>query len=464
MTKNDVLTLSVTGMTLQGAGLARAEGLLVFLPGACPGDTVRAVIVKTKGNCAFGKCLEVLEPSPARIPSACQAFPRCGGCAFRHITYEAELALKQREVGEILRRIGGLTPELRPILGAERPDRYRNKAMVPLGWDGGRVAAGFFAPHSHRIVPLPDATPPECAGGPGRLDCRLAPVSFGGLLAAVVRWAERRRVSVYDETAHRGLLRTVGLRSAAGAGGDILLTLVINGESIPQPDELTAALRAACPTLRGVVLNSNRARTNVLLGPLCVPLWGEETLTDVLCGLEFSVSPLSFYQVNPAQAARLYALAGDYAGLTGAERVLDLCCGTGTIGLTLARRAAEVVGIEVVPAAAADAAENARRGGISNARFLCADAAEGMASLAAEGFRPDVIVVDPPRKGCAPALLDLMAEAAPRRIVYISCNPATLARDLAILAKKGYAAREVTPVDMFPRTAHAECAALLERL
>jgi len=446
MKKNDIAELDITGMTLQGDGIARYGGVPVFVPGTCPGDRIKALILKAKPNCAFGKCAEMLERSPERIDPGCEAFPRCGGCAFRHIGYEEELAIKQREAGETLRRIGGIEIELEPILGAEEPERYRNKALLPVCVDNGHVRAGYYARHSHRVVYSEN--------------CRLQPEVFSRLARAICAWAEEAGCSVYDEAAHKGLLRHIYLRQAQG-GKQILVCLVINGQGVPRADVLIARLRAESPAVKGVLLNHNTRDSNVVLGPEETLLWGEGHITEWLCGLEFTLSPQSFFQVNARQAERLYRLAEEFAGLAGGERVLDLYCGTGTIGLTMARGCAELVGVEAVPQAVEDARRNAVRNGISNARFLCMDATLAAAQLAGEGWRPNAVLLDPPRKGCEPVLLRTVAEMAPGRVVYISCDPATLARDLKLLRETGYEAKRVVPVDMFPRTRHVEMIALL---
>jgi len=457
MTKNDILELNITGMTLRGDGIAKVcaaahtshSGVPVFVPGVCEGDTIRALILKVKPRHAFGKCLEVVVPSPARVDPQCEVFPRCGGCAFRCLDYRSELELKQKEVTEVLRRIGkiNLKPEL--ILGAESDERYRNKALLPVCEMNGRVRAGFYARHSHRVV---------CHD-----DCRLQPELFGQLMQAVCRWAEETNCSVYDETTGKGLLRHIYLRSAQNCE-QVLVCLVVNSRGgVPHADKLIARLQAVSASVKGVLLNHNFEDTNVVLGQSQTLLWGQDFITETLCGLEFTLSPLSFFQVNARQAERLYQLAREFADLQGNERLLDLYCGTGTIGLTMAQGCAALVGVEVIPQAVEDARKNAARNGVKNARFICADAAQAAAQLAAEGWRPDVVLVDPPRKGCAPVLLQTIAQMQPSRVVYISCDPATLARDLGVLRDLGYAAARIKPVDMFPRTGHVECVVLLEK-
>ena len=454
LAKNDVVTLEITGTTHEGAGVGRFEGMAVFVPAAAQGDTVRARIVKVASSCAFARVEEIIAPAPSRVEPDCAFFGPCGGCVFRHISYEAELTAKQARVSDALRRIAGLSLEPLPILGAKQTDGYRNKAQYPVAQvldEQGRPAgirAGFYAPRSHRVV------------GDGQ--CRLQPECFARALGAFGQWAAETRVRAYDETTGKGLLRHIYLRFAEGTG-QLMACAVANGDALPAPERLVALLRAACPETASVVLNVNRARGNVILGARCVTLWGTDTITDRLCGLLIELSPLSFYQVNRAQAERLYGVAADFAGLTGRELLLDLYCGAGAIGLSMAGRAGRVVGVEVVPEAVENARRNAHRNGIRNAEFLC-DAAGGAAKrLAAQGLRPDVVVVDPPRKGCDEPTIEAIAEMSPARVVYVSCDPATLARDLALLTARGYRARQAQPVDLFPRTAHVETVVRLEK-
>ena len=448
--KNEVHTLSITGYTAEGRGVGRLLGAAVFVPGAALGDTLNVRILKTEKTYAYGKIEGIRTPSPDRIAPDCPQFGKCGGCAFRHLRYEAECRAKEQRVRDALERIGGCDPDLvQPIHPAASPDRYRNKAQFPLGLDeNGRLSAGFFAPHSHRIVPCED--------------CLLQPEVFRSAVRAVKRWHRETGESVYDEGTGKGRLRHLYLRAAMGDGG-VMVCLVINGSGVQNEARLAELLREAVPGLQSVVLNTNTKRTNVILGPSSRTVWGEDHLTDTLCGLRFSISPHSFYQVNRDGAERLYEKAAEYAALSGNETLFDLYCGTGTIGLSMAHKAGRVIGVEVVEQAVADARENAKRNGIENAEFFCADAPKAAARLKAQGVRPDVVVLDPPRKGCGEALVHTVAELAPRRVVYVSCDPATLARDLKTFSACGYTLREATPFDLFPRTAHVECAAWLSR-
>lgn len=456
LTKNQRIPLTITGMTAEGNGVGRFEeegpgGLAVFVPFTAVGDRILCHIVKVEKNLAFGRLEQLEEASDDRKQGEpdCSAFGRCGGCAFRHISYEAELRYKWQRVADALQRIGGFSLEPQPIRGCASPERYRNKAQYPIAQGEHRLLAGFYAPRSHRIVE--------------QRDCLLQPEGFRDALEAVLRWAKKAGVPGYDEAANTGLLRHVYIRQAE-ATGEVMVCLVCTSGKLPQTKELIAALREAVPGLASLVVNVNKRATNVILGENEFTLWGKDAIVDELCGLRFRLSPRSFYQVNRRQAEELYRLAGEEAGLTGKEILLDLYCGTGTIGLTMAERAAQIIGVEAVAPAVEDARRNAEENGIQNARFLCADAGEAAAQLEAEGIRPDVVVLDPPRKGCAEAVVETVARMRPDRVVYVSCDPATLARDLRRFDEQGYAVQRVTPVDMFPRTAHVECVVLMTKV
>ncbi len=454
LAKNQLVELSIIGVTGEGNGVARytdadipAPGLVVFVPYTAVGDRILCRIVKVQKNHAFGRIEELLVGSPDRMGERdCDVFGRCGGCAWRHVSYEAECRYKHQWVSDTLRRVGGLTIEPLPLVAADVPDRYRNKAQFPVAAGADAPLMGFFAPRSHRIV--------ACR------DCLLQPAGFRAVLDAVAGWMWAHSVSAYDEMTHKGLVRHIYIREGA-VSGQMMVCLVCTSGKIPAVSALVDAVRVAAPKLTSLVVNINPARTNVILGDGGFTLWGEDAIEDELCGLRFRLSPHSFYQVNHAQTEKLYALAADAAALTGCETLLDLYCGTGTIGLSMASRAAQVIGVEVVEAAVEDACRNAEVNGIDNARFICADAAQAAAQLAREGVRPDVIVIDPPRKGCDPALIDTVVTMAPDRVVYVSCDPATLARDLKLFDEKGYAVKSVQPVDLFPRTAHCENVACL---
>lgn len=455
--KNQIVSLTITGMTAQGSGVGRAvaedgsAGMAVFVPFTAVGDVLDCRIVKVQKQFAFGRIERLIIPSPDRLEDAvggCPVFGKCGGCAFRHITYEAEKRYKQQRVADAFARIGGLPVTVDPIRGSVAVDGYRNKAQYPVGPGENTPCIGFYAPRSHRIVE--------------QHACALQPSVFTTVVETVREWMERQTVSVYDEATGQGLLRHIYIRQGE-ATGQVMVCLVCTSGKIPGAVEFVQALRRAVPGLVSVMVNINRADTNVILGDREFPLWGETAIEDRLCGLTFRLSPRSFYQVNRKQAEVLYTLAEEAAGLTGKEILLDLYCGTGTIGLTMAHRVKKLIGVEIVESAVADARRNAEANGIQNATFICGDAAKAATQLEKQGERPDVIVVDPPRKGCDEVLIDTMARMGPERIVYISCDPATLARDCQRLTAHGYAVKRVIPVDMFPRTAHVETVCLLRR-
>lgn len=461
--KNQLITLHIDAVSSNGSGIGRykeeggadreGKGLAVFVPFTAIGDQITCRIVKVEKNLAYGKIEELLLPSPDRMPQQerekdCSAFGRCGGCSWRHVTYEAELSYKWRQVADAVRRIGGVNVEPLPIVSCNNPDHYRNKAQYPVVQGEHRLLVGFYAPRSHRLVE--------------ERNCRLQPEEFRSALDCIVRWAKKSGVTAYDETNRQGLLRHIYIRRAE-ATGEVMVCLVCTSGKLPEQRLLVDSLKAAVPGLASVVVNLQKEETNVILGENEFTLWGKDYITDKLCGLRFRLSPRSFYQVNHAQAQRLYDLAVHAAGLTGRETVLDMYCGTGTIGLSMAGRAQKVIGVEIVSAAVEDARRNAEDNGITNARFICGDAAAAAEQLKREGIRPDVVVVDPPRKGCSPSLIATLDGLSPAKVVYVSCDPATLARDLKSLTEKSYDVKWIAPVDMFPRTPHVETVVLLEK-
>lgn len=446
LTKNQLHTVTITGYTAEGLGVARTPGgQVVFVHNAVRGEVCQVRILKVLKNIAYARVEAVLEPSSARRVPDCPHFPACGGCDFRHISYQEELEAKRQRVEDVLRRVGGADVPVEDILGAESVDGYRNKCQFPVSPDG---RAGFFRAHSHQVIPA--------------LDCRLQSPQANAAAAAVEGYLLDFDVPAYDETVHRGLLRHIYVRT--NGIGQVLVCLVVNGDRLPGEEELVRRIRAVCLPVVGVVLNVNRERTNVVLGSAYRTLWGEDTLTDTLCGLTFQLSVPSFYQVNRIQAERLYEKAVEFAGLTGQETVLDLYCGAGTITLTMARRAGRTVGAEIVPEAVKNAWENARVNGIINAEFFCGDAGDIAKKLAAERMRPDVVVVDPPRKGLGEDVIPIIAGMGPERVVYVSCDPGTLARDVKRFSDCGYRAVRAAAVDLFPRTRHVETVVLLSKL
>lgn len=443
--KNQLHTVAVTGYTAEGLGVARVDGQVIFVHGGVRGETCSVRILKVLKNIAYARVEEILEPSPARREPDCPHFPVCGGCDFRHVSYEEELEAKRQRVEDALRRVGGADIDVETILGAGTVDGYRNKVQFPVSPDG---RAGFFRARSHQVIPA--------------LDCRLQAPQANTVAAVVEGCLLDFDVPAYDEKAHRGLLRHIYVRT--NRDGQALVCLVVNGDRLPGEEELVRRIRAVCPDTAGILLNINRERTNVVLGDVYRTLWGEDTLTDTLCGLTFRLSAPAFYQVNRVQAERLYGKAIEFAQLTGRETVLDLYCGAGTITLAMARHAGRVIGAEIVPEAVENARENARENGITNAEFFCGDAGDVAQRLAAERLRPDVVVVDPPRKGLGEDVIPVVAAMGPERIVYVSCDPGTLGRDVKRFAAHGYAVTRATAVDLFPRTRHVETVCLLSKL
>lgn len=446
--KNQTVTLTVEGYTAEGLGVGRTEeGMAVFVPGAARGDRLEALLVKVKKTYAFGKLLRVLEPSPHRVEPDCPVFAKCGGCDFRHLTYEEELRLKAERVRDAMERIGGFAVSLPEIVSSPAVAGYRNKAVFPLGEDDGQIVFGLYRSRSHALVPV--------------ISCAIQTKEACALAAAVCRWAEECGASVYDERTHTGLLRHVAVRQ--GEGG-CQLTVIAAADALPREDRLVSLAREAVPALQGVILNVNKTPGNRILGDTCRTIWGEDRLTDTLAGHAFSLSPLSFYQVNHGQTEQLYAYAASLAAPSGDTAALDLYCGVGTITLTLADRCREVVGVEIVPAAVEDARQNAARNGVGNVRFLCADAGQAAERLAEEGFQPEVIVVDPPRKGLDEAAVRAICRMAPARVVYVSCDCASMARDARLLRELGgYVPVALKAFDMFPRTANVESVVLMSR-
>ncbi|WP_312642613.1 23S rRNA (uracil(1939)-C(5))-methyltransferase RlmD [Hydrogenoanaerobacterium sp.] len=444
--KNEIVNIEITDITDEGNGVGKVDGFTVFVPGTAVGDKLRARLVKLQKNFGYGIVEELLSPSPDRIDPDCSVYRQCGGCSLRHISYEAELAIKENWVVQHLRRIGGITAPVLPIIGSPRQNGYRNKTQCPIRDDGQGVRLGMFGKRSHRVI--------QCT------DCKLQPAHFEQILQTVQDFCKEQHISIYNEQNHTGLLRHVYIREAQ-ATGETMVCLVVNGNELPHSDILIKRLTACCPSVKSIVLNSNTAKTNIILGKTCKTLWGKDHITDILCGVKIDISPLSFYQVNREGAEQLYSIAAEFAGLTGNELLLDLYCGAGTIGLSMAHKVRELIGVEIIPAAIENAKQNAKNNGITNAHFICDDAKGAAAMLKQQGLTPDVIVLDPPRKGCEPEVLQLVADMCPQRIVMVSCNSATLARDLAVLQTLGYQTVNAQPVDMFPRTSHVETCVLL---
>ena len=443
--KNRIYRAHIDGYSSEGLGIARIDGQVVFVHGAVRGETCDVLVMKVLKNAAFGKIAALAEPSPARRQPDCPYYGRCGGCDFRHMSYEEELWAKRARVQDALTRIGGAEVTVEEILGAEQPLHYRNKSIYPIS-PAGEV--GFYRARSHQVVHVEH--------------CLIQKPEADALAQAVRDYIARFQVEPYNEATGRGLLRHLYVRTSCR--GESLACLLVNGSRLPHEQELVDMLRAAAPGVCGVVLGENTRRGNAILGDRYRTLWGRDYLTDTLCGLELRLSVPSFYQVNHDQAQRLYEKALEYAGLTGRELAVDLYCGAGTITQVLARWARHVIGGEIVPEAIRDAEDSARRNGVENVEFLCGDASRLAAELRQRGLRPDVICVDPPRKGLAPDVVEAAASMEPERIVYVSCDPATLARDVARFAPLGYRPVRACAVDLFPGTAHVETVCLLSKL
>ena len=447
--KNKIYEMQIDALGSNGEGIGRIDGYTVFVEGALPGEKISVLIVKVKKNYGYGKLMEILEVSPERREPMCPVAKQCGGCQLQHLSYEAELAYKTREVKDVMERIGGIrNVEVKPALGMENPWRYRNKAQFPVGRGKDGCAIGFYAKRSHRIVDTDQ--------------CFLQNACNDEIIGIVRAFLNEFNIPLYDEEKHKGLVRHILTRIGRNSG-EIMGCIVINGKKLPNSDILVERLKAVEGVV-SIVLNVNKEKTNVILGQKIITLWGKDTITDSIDGIEFEISPLSFYQVNPIQTEVLYGKAVELAGLKGEETVLDLYCGIGTISLFFVRKAKKVFGVEIVPEAISDAKKNAARNGITNAEFAVGAAEEVIPRLyKEEGITADIVVVDPPRKGCDEKLLETILQISPEKIVYVSCNPATWARDLAVLKEGGYELKEVQPVDQFSHSVHVEVVSLLQK-
>ena len=452
--KNQILTLRIERLSSDGSGVAHSpDGETVFVPGAAPGDEADVRIVKDCKRYAFGILDHLRTPSPDRIPVDCAVAGPCGGCSLRHLDYTAELRAKQENVTDAFRRIGGLDVPVLDICPSPEVDRYRNKVQFPVGLDkNGNPCIGFYAGRTHRIVPCPD--------------CKLQPGVLNDIGNALCRFFAENGIQPYNEETGQGLVRHIFLRRGAHSG-QIMVCLVCTRPNLPHADALCTRLREQFADIATILLNVNSKNTNVILGTETHTLYGPGYIEDTLCGVPVQLGPLSFYQVNTLAAERLYGIAAQYAQLTPDDLLLDLYCGMGTIGLSMVDHCRELVGVEIVPEAIESAKANAARMGDAVAAkscFFCADAGQAATRLAAEGLHPDVVMLDPPRKGCDEATLSAVVRMAPRLVVYVSCNPATAARDAAWLENNGYHAEKVQPVDLFPRTKHCEAVLLLSKL
>ena len=447
--KNKNYIIDITGMTHEGQGVGRVEGFTVFVDGALEGEQVEIRIVKINKNFGFGKLTNILKCSPGRSEPFCKAFKRCGGCSMQHMDYKKQLEFKTQLVRDTLKRLGKLENVfVHETIGMKEPLNYRNKAQYPVALENGTVITGFYAKRTHEVIDSDE--------------CGIQDKASDRIRKFVRDFAEEKDISVYDEKTGKGLLRHIMTRVGFKTG-EIMVVLVINGKELPFYKELEARLTNAVPQVKSIFLNINTGDTNVILGNKNINIFGSDSITDYIGKFKFQISPMSFFQVNPVQTQVLYNKALEYAGLTGNETVFDLYCGIGTIALFLSQKARKVYGVEIIEDAVRDARRNAELNGIDNVRFEAGEAEMIIPRMYASGIKADVVVVDPPRKGCDEALLKTLAEMKPERIVYISCNPATLARDLRYLEDVGFKAVEAQPVDMFPWTGHVEAAVLLQR-
>ena len=443
--KNDIIKLNIDSVSSDGSGVGRYEDLVIFTPMSCAGDKIEAHILKLKKTYAFAKIESIITPSEDRIEPDCEVYRLCGGCAFRHMSYEAELRQKRKMVDDALERIGGLELKTEGIISAS-PERYRNKAQYPLREENGEIKAGFFAKHSHRVV--------ECK------DCLLEPELFGKINEAIIYFLKANRLSVYNELTHSGLVRHIFLRCSEGAS-QVALCLVINGTNLPKKREFVNLITSSFPEIKSISLNVNREKTNVILGEKFINIFGSECIEDTLLNKRFEISPASFYQVNRQMCEKLYEKAREYAALKPGENLIDLYCGAGTIGICVAEEGTNLIGVEIVPEAVENAKRNAELNHLENARFICADASEATEILKNRGIKADCVIIDPPRKGCDEKTIENILSFGASRLVYVSCNPASLARDLKVFEQKGYKAERACAADMFPRTAHVESVVLL---
>ena len=444
LNKNDICEITIEDLGVGGEGIGKADGYTVFVKDTVIGDVARVKIIKARKNYGYGRLISLIRPSDIRQEPRCASARACGGCQIQHIRYEEQLRFKQEKVKGLLRHIGGVKdPVMLPIIGMDDPWFYRNKVQYPVGLDKeGRAVTGFYAGRTHAIIPVET--------------CCIQDRRNEKIMAAIRRWIDAYHISVYDETAHRGLIRHILTRIGRHTD-EIMVCLVANGDSLPHVEPLIEELKTF-PGMTSICLNINREKTNVILGDQVRCLWGQRYITDRIGDVSYRISPLSFFQVNPVQTEVLYRTALEFAALKETDRVWDLYCGIGTISLFLARHAKQVRGVEIIPQAIDDARENARINGIKNASFFVGKAEEVLpAEYARTGEGADVIVVDPPRKGCDEKLLDCMVKMAPDRIVYVSCDPATLARDVKILEARGYKLEKARCVDMFPHSVHVEC-------
>lgn len=449
--KNKHYIIEITDISSDGSGVGAVDGFTVFVPNTALGDVCETVIVKVLSRYAVGRMIKLIKESPDRTEPICPAYKRCGGCQLQHISYEAQLRIKRGFIEAAMRRIGGFEGfECGDMIGMENPYRYRNKCIFPIGPDkSGEPLSGFYARRSHDIIPVDD-----CLAG-SELNKRIT--------RAVVDYMRENNVSVYDESSHSGIVRRVFIRSAHSSG-EIMVVVSVNANTLPRRERLIKRLRDISENIVSIYVNINKERNNSVLGRENKLIYGKAEITDILCGIYFKISPHSFFQINPFMTEKLYSRALEYADISNEDRVLDVYCGIGTISLAAAKQSKSVIGVEIVEQAVIDARANAAQNGIENAVFYAESAEQAVPRLIEEGAVPDTVILDPPRKGSDDATLGAIVHAGPKRIVYISCNPATLARDAKFLAEHGYTPHKCTGVDMFPHTCHVECVVLMSRV
>ena len=448
--KNQTITLHIEDLTHEGSGVGKVDGYPIFVPYALPGEETKVKVIKVNKKYAFGKLLETVKGSKHRVTPPCNVFYKCGGCQIQHMSYEMQLEMKRNQVKNVMKKVAHLPDvPVHPTLGMEDPWRYRNKIQIPVGEKDGELITGFYRQRSHDIIDDMET-------------CVIQNELGDRMVEAVRRIDNDLGISAYDEKAHKGTLRHIVVRTAFETE-DVMVILVTRTDTLPHKIELIEQLTETYPAVKSIIQNINDAQTNVIFGKKSKVLFGEDHIIDTIGDLKFAISAKSFYQVNPTQTKVLYDKALEFANVGAEDTVIDAYCGIGTISLFLAKEAKKVYGVEIVPEAIDNAKENAKLNGITNAEFVVGQAEKVMPWWTAQGLRPDVIVVDPPRKGCDEALLEAMIAMQPKRIVYVSCNPSTLARDLRILEDGGYSTKEVQPVDMFPQTGHVECVALMSK-
>lgn len=446
--KNDIIDVEIEDLTHDGNGVAKIDGYPLFIPNTLPGEKASVRVVKANKKYGFGRLENLTQTSPERVEPPCEVYAKCGGCSLQHLSYDGQLAFKQNQVAQNMKRIGKLDMEVKPTLGMEMPFRYRNKSQVPVGYVNGKIQAGFYQKRSHDIIDMDT--------------CLIHNRTGDDAVQIVRRLLEKYAIMPYQEETGRGDIRHIMTRYGK-TSGELMIVLVTTRKKFPNLTELVADIQKEVPNIASIVQNINAAKTNVIMGETTRTLWGKEMITDTIHGIHFAISAKSFYQVNPEQTEVLYQEALDAAGLTGDEIVIDAYCGIGSISLCLAKNAKHVYGVEIVPQAIIDAKANAQLNQLDNVTFETGKAEEVIPNWYRSGIKADVLVVDPPRKGCDEKLLETIMDMKPKKVVYVSCNPATLARDMQILTAGGYTAKTVQPVDMFPMTNHIEAVVLLQR-